>query len=178
MIELTRRGLTLGLASLLLLSGDRVSAQPTGRRPKVAILSPNTQEHSRLPGSAPSSLLSGFAELGYVDGQNISFEFRFAEDALERLPGLAAELVATQPDVLWTWASGGARAAAAATSTIPIVVAPVNEAILAEFVSNVAHPAGNVTGLTLISRLQHEKCLPPTASERQHPGRRGCRVWP
>ena len=144
----------------------------------MAILSPNTQEHSRLPGSAPSSLLSGLAELGYVDGQNIFFEFRFAEDVLERLPGLAAELAATQPDVLWTWASGGARAAAAATWTIPIVVAPVDEAILAKLVSNVAHPAGNVTGLTLISRLQHEKCLPTRRAQRQNPGRRGCRVWP
>jgi putative ABC transport system substrate-binding protein len=94
-----------------------------------------------------------------VDGQTVSLEFRFANDALERLPALAAELVATQPDVIWTWTSGAARAAASATSTIPIVVSPVNEAVMLRLVKDIAHPAGNVTGATLNSRLQHEKCL-------------------
>ena len=104
-------------------------------------------------------MLTGLAELGYVDGQNITLEFRFADHALERLPALAAELVAGQPDVLYTWTSGGARAAAAATSTIPIVVAPVNEGTMAALVPDFAHPPGNVTGLTLNNRQQHEKCL-------------------
>jgi putative ABC transport system substrate-binding protein len=61
--------------------------------------------------------------------------------------------------VLYTWTSGGARAAAGATSTIPIVVAPVNEGTMAALVSDFAHPAGNVTGMTLNNRQQHEKCL-------------------
>jgi putative tryptophan/tyrosine transport system substrate-binding protein len=104
-------------------------------------------------------MLTGLAELGYVDGQNIRFEFRFANHALERLPDLAAELVARQPDVMYTWSSGSARAAAAATDTIPIVVAPVNEGTMAALVSDFAHPAGNVTGMTLNNRQQHEKCL-------------------
>ena len=105
------------------------------------------------------NLLMALAEFGYVDGQNILFEFRFANHALERLPALAAELVAGQPDVIYTWTSGGARAAAAATSTIPIVVAPVNEGTMAALVPDFAHPAGNITGMTLTSRQQHEKCL-------------------
>ena len=88
-----------------------------------------------------------------------SMEFRFANHAIERLPALAAELVAGQPDVLYTWTSGGARAAAAATSTIPIVVGPVNEGTMAGLVSDFGHPAGNVTGMTLNNRQQHEKCL-------------------
>ena len=105
------------------------------------------------------NMLGALAELGYVDGQNILLEFRFADHALERLPDLAAELVAGQPDVLYTFTSGGARAAAAATSTIPIVVAPVNEGTMAALVPDFAHPAGNITGMTLNSRQQHEKCL-------------------
>ena len=67
---------------------------------------------------------AGLAELGYVEGQTVSLEARFAHHRLERLPTLAAELVAGQPDVIHTWTSGAARALAAATSTIPIVVGP------------------------------------------------------
>ena len=104
-------------------------------------------------------MLRALAEFGYVDGENISLEFRFANHAIERLPDLAAELVAGQPDVMYTWTSGGARAAAAATDTIPIVVAPVNEGTMAALVADFAHPAGNVTGMTLNNRQQHEKCL-------------------
>src|SRR5688500_20371905 len=110
----SRRSFTLGLASFLLLSRAPASAQSTAPPPKVAILSPDP------PGNIPvSSFLLGLTELGYVDGQTVSFEFRFANNALERLPALAAELVATQPDVIWTWTSGAARAAASATATTP-----------------------------------------------------------
>jgi len=157
-----RRSLTLGVATLLLLPRAYVGAQqqwPTDRRPKVAILSPSTPARTMIPGSNAQRFLQGLAELGYVDGQNISLEFRFANDELERLAALAAELVATRPDVLWTWTSGSAQAAAAASSTIPIVVAPVNEATMATLVADFAHPAGNITGLTLNNLRQHEKCL-------------------
>jgi putative tryptophan/tyrosine transport system substrate-binding protein len=153
-----RRAFALGLAGLVLPLG-RVVAQEADRLPKVAILSPATPEHAQHPGPPLNTLLRSLEDLGYVDGQNVSLEFRFASHALERLPSLAAELVATQPDVIWTWTSGGARAVAAATSTVPIVVGPVNEATMASLVANFARPAGNVTGLTLNSREQHEKCL-------------------
>ena len=80
------------------------------------------------------------------------FEFRFADHALERLPDTGGRAGGRQPDVLWTFTSGGARAAAAATSTIPIVVAPVAEETMAALVPDFAHPPGNITGLTLTSR--------------------------
>ena len=67
--------------------------------------------------------------------------------------------MAGQPDVLYTYSSGAARAAAAATSTIPIVIAPVAEETMAALVPDFAHPPGNITGLTLTSREQREKCL-------------------
>jgi putative ABC transport system substrate-binding protein len=104
-------------------------------------------------------LLVTLRELGYVDGRTVEFQFRFAHNELERLPALAAELVAWGPDVLYTWTSGGARAATAATSTIPIVVAPVAEATMAALVPDFAHPPGNITGLTLTGRHQQEKAL-------------------
>ena len=104
-------------------------------------------------------MLRSLAELGYVDGESVTLEFRFAERALERLPALAAELVAARPEVLYTFSSAGAHAAAAATSTIPIVVAPVSEETMAALVPDLAHPPGNITGLTLGSHEQREKCL-------------------
>jgi putative tryptophan/tyrosine transport system substrate-binding protein len=154
-----RREFGVALASLAGLSWTRVNAQQSTEIPKLAILSPATPSEAEEPGSDLNLMLTRLAELGYVDGENILLEFRFASHALERLPDLAAELVAGQPDLMYTWTSGGARAAAAATDTIPIVVAPVNEGTMAALVSDVAHPAGNVTGMTLNNRQQHEKCL-------------------
>jgi putative ABC transport system substrate-binding protein len=157
-----RRDVALGLAGLASLSVvpfRRVGAQSADRLPKVAFLLPDAAEviPASLPG--PGLVLTALAELGYADGQNVTFEFRFASHPLERLPALAAELVAGQPDVLYTYTSGGARAAAGATTTIPIVVAPVAEETMAALVPDFAHPPGNITGLTLTSHEQREKCL-------------------
>jgi len=154
-----RRTAALGLLSVPIWPTVSAFAQDARQRPKVAILSPMPPSQADEPGSTLNNMLTGLAELGYVDGQNISLEFRSANHALELLPALAAELVRTEPDVLYTWTSGGARAAAAATSTIPVVVAPVNEGTMAALVADFAHPAGNVTGMTLNNRQQHEKCL-------------------
>jgi putative ABC transport system substrate-binding protein len=146
-------------ASLPVLPIGRLNAQATGRLPKLAILAIDTPDYADRPTSNVSTVLAELAKLGYSDGQNISFEFRFAQNAYERLPGLAAELVAWEPDVLWTWTSGGGRAAAAATSNIPIVLAPVAEATMAALVPDFARPPGNITGLTIINLQQEEKCL-------------------
>jgi putative ABC transport system substrate-binding protein len=78
---------------------------------------------------------------------------------LERLPALAAELVSLRPDVIYTWTTGGADAAAGATSTIPIVIGPAGEITLERLAGNFARPIGNVTGVTLSSVEQNQKCL-------------------
>jgi putative tryptophan/tyrosine transport system substrate-binding protein len=156
-----RRDVPLGLAGLASLSVLPLGllAQQPGRRPKVAILNPGTLDDIQAPSNSLNALLGRLTELGYVDGQNVSFEFRFANNELERLPALAAELVATQPDVLWTTTSCAARAVAPATSTIPIAVAPVGEETMAALVAAIAHPPGNITAFTLTSRERREKCL-------------------
>ena len=84
-------------------------AQEAARLPKIAILSPNTLAHAQDESgiSTVNNMLRSLAELGYVDGKSVTLEFRFAERALERLPALAAELVAGQPDLLYTFSSGG-----------------------------------------------------------------------
>jgi putative ABC transport system substrate-binding protein len=98
-------------------------------------------------------------EVGYVEGRNIRTEFRFAGDRLDRLPALASELVAWRPNVIYTYTSGGARATANATSSILIVVGPAGETVLLAHAGNLAHPKGNVTGLSLEGQGLYEKCL-------------------
>jgi putative tryptophan/tyrosine transport system substrate-binding protein len=154
-----RRAALGGLLSAPLRPEFAALAQDAARLPKVAILSPGIPDDSAWPTHPLYSLLRRLAQLGYVNGQNVEYEFRFAHHDIERLPALAAELVLGQPDVLYTWSSGGARAAAGATSTIPIVVAPAAESTMGALEPDFATPSGNVTGLTTNSREQHEKCL-------------------
>jgi putative ABC transport system substrate-binding protein len=87
-------------------------------------------------------------DLGYVEGQNLVIEFRWAEGKYERLPELATELVRLKPDVLVTHGVPGTLAAKRATDTIPIVIGVVGEAVAIGAVDSLARPGGNVTGLS------------------------------
>ena len=137
-------------------------AQQPAKLPKVAILAILTPTAEtcgpNLQGPSLPCFMDAMRELGYVDGKNVSFEFRFAEDDYEKLPALATELVSLRPDVIYT-AGPGASAAANATTTIPIVVGPGGEETLTRLAGNLAHPTGNVTGFTLTSVEQELKCL-------------------
>ena len=93
----------------------------------------------------------GLRELGYVEGQNLLIEWRFADGKLDRLPALAAELVRLKVDVIVTGGPLQTRAAKDATSTIPIVMALHNDPIGSGVVASLAHPGGNVTGLSTLS---------------------------
>ena len=97
------------------------------------------------------ALREGLRDLGYVEGKNLVIEFRWAEDKYERLPGLAAELVRLKVDVIVTHATPGGRAAKAATTTIPIVMAIVADPVATGIVASLARPGGNVTGMTGIN---------------------------
>jgi len=88
-------------------------------------------------------------ELGYREGKNLIFDFRTAEGQLERLPELAAKLVATNPDVIVTgFGTETAKAAQAATATIPIIFTSVGDPIAAGIVKSLSRPGANITGLT------------------------------
>src|SRR6266480_2658183 len=89
----------------------------------------------------------GLRDLGYIDGQNIRFEFRSAEGHLDRLPELAAELVRLKVDVIVTWFTPTAVAAKQATREIPIVMAETGDPIGTGLVMSLARPGGNVTGI-------------------------------
>jgi len=93
-----------------------------------------------------AALRQGLHELGYVEGQNYVLEYRSANGQAERFPGLAAQLVRARVDLIVTRGTPAARAAKEATSTIPIVMAAVGEAL--GVVESLARPGGNVTGLS------------------------------
>src|ERR1700751_515113 len=105
-----------------------------------------------LPGEDKSlmkPLLERLHELGYVEGKNMTFTYRSAEDHPERLPQLATELVQANPDVLITgFGTLAAKAAKAATTTIPIVITSVGDPIGAGLITSLSRPGGNVTGVT------------------------------
>jgi putative tryptophan/tyrosine transport system substrate-binding protein len=94
------------------------------------------------------ALRAGLRQLGYEEGNNIVFEYRWAEGRYDRLPELAAELVNLNVDVLVAHSTPGAQAAKQATSTIPIVVPVVADPVDVGLVTSLARPGGNLTGLT------------------------------
>ena len=106
-------------------------------------------------GAPPEPLVEAFREglrdLGYVEGRNIVLEFRWAEGRLDRLPGLATELVGLRVDVIHTLSTPAAIAARHATTTIPIVFTGVGDPVGTGVVSSLAHPGGNVTGISIMA---------------------------
>jgi ABC-type uncharacterized transport system substrate-binding protein len=93
------------------------------------------------------ALRDGLRDLGYVEGQNVLFERRFADGRQERIPSLAAELVRLNVDVIVTGSNPIIAAVKRATSTIPVVMAVSRDPVGANFVASLARPGGNVTGL-------------------------------
>src|SRR5215469_8302941 len=88
------------------------------------------------------------SQLGYVDGRNVAIEYRSGEGHIERFPKLAGELIGLKVDILVTRGTPATIAAKNATSTIPIVMAAIGEAIETGAVASLARPGGNVTGLS------------------------------
>jgi putative ABC transport system substrate-binding protein len=141
---ITRRVFVGSLTGGLLAAPLAVEAQQA-KIPRIGVLSPGS------PGPSPllNAFQQGLRELGYVEGQNIRLEYRFAETRLERLPGLATELVDLKVDVIFAINSTAAQAALHATKTIPIVFTWVADPL--SLVTNLARPGGNITGLTSIT---------------------------
>jgi putative ABC transport system substrate-binding protein len=89
-------------------------------------------------------------ELGWIEGRNLTLEYRFADGQADRLPGLAGELVALKPDLIYALGGDVAPFAKRATSTIPIVTVVSNDPVEAGLIASFARPGGNVTGLTFL----------------------------
>jgi putative tryptophan/tyrosine transport system substrate-binding protein len=138
---------------LLAVSFPAEARQPGSKIPRVGILSPGS-------GSADiDAFRQGLRELGYVEGQNIAFEYRLAEGNEDRLPALAAELFHMNVDLIVATSPRGARAAQRLTSTTPIVTPVIGSAVGSGLVDSLSRPGGNVTGLSFMSSALGSKRL-------------------
>jgi putative ABC transport system substrate-binding protein len=117
----------------------------TGRVYRIDVLEtiPAAQNAANLAG-----LLRGLRERGYVEGQNLQIEYRSADGRAERFPDLAAEMVRLPVDLIVTRGTPAAKAAKGATETVPIVMAAIGEPLGVGVVASLAHPGGNITGLS------------------------------
>jgi ABC-type uncharacterized transport system substrate-binding protein len=138
----------LALSAILLAVCFPANAQQPAKVWKIGVLVSTTHA---LNASREDNLWQGLRQLGYVDGRNIALEYRYANGQLDRLPALAAELVALNADVLVVSGTRAAVAAKQVTSTIPIVLAGVGDPVQAGLVSSMSHPGTNVTGLSRLS---------------------------
>ena len=124
-------------------------AQQAASLPRIGFLAAASPSDPRVPRFL-QAFRQGLRELGYVEGQNIAIEFRWAEGQYDRLPGLAAELVRLKVTVIVAAGPPAIQAAKQATETIPIVMAAVADPVAAGFVASLARPGGNITGLSLM----------------------------
>jgi putative ABC transport system substrate-binding protein len=132
------------LAVLLLTSFNLAEAQQPTKIPTIGILAGGSSPSARL-----DTFRREFGKLGYVEGKNIAFESRHAENKLDRLQSLAAELVRLKVDVIVTPGANDTRAAKNATRTIPIVfLGTVSDPVSLGLVDSLASPGGNLTGFT------------------------------
>jgi putative tryptophan/tyrosine transport system substrate-binding protein len=148
---------SLALAGLGLLGGCGPGIVPGRAReaPLVGFLSGNSEAAAR---PSTDAFLQGLRELGYVEGTSIRLEYRFADGRDERLPDLAAELVARRVSVIFAPTSPAALAAKAATAAIPIVVTSTDP-VAVGLVASLARPGANVTGLSYATALVTGKGL-------------------
>jgi putative ABC transport system substrate-binding protein len=135
--------LCLALCAMLFALSFSAQAQQTGKVPRIGYLDPSTASGSAVLVDAFRQELS---KLGWVEGKNITVEYRFAEQKPERVPELAADLVRLKVDLIVVAATPQALAAKRATTTIPIVMANAGDPVGSGLVASLARPGGNVTG--------------------------------
>jgi len=141
------KALTLIVAFTLsvLLTPPATEAQQRAHLPRVGYLGTSS---ASLEPELVKAFREGLRDLGYVEGQNILIEYRWAEGNYQRFPDLVADLVNLKVDLILTAGTPGALAAKRATQTIPIVMAVTGDAVGTGLVSSLARPGGNLTGLT------------------------------
>lgn len=165
-----RRSFLAGTSAVLLATPLAAEAQRPGKVWRIGVLagSPPTTPEAARPWEA---LMQGLRELGYVEGQNLTVERRWAEGRADRYHELPAELVALKPDVIIVAFTPSVSAAKRATSTIPIVMAIAGDPVGTGLVASLARPGGNITGMSQLNspelagkRLEFLKEVSPSLS--------------
>jgi putative ABC transport system substrate-binding protein len=139
----TRRELLVALGVVVMSHPVAVAAQQSGKLRRIGFLSPFARAATV---SSEEAFRQGLRELGWVEGKNIAIEYRYAEDRVDRLPDLAADLVRLKVDVIVTSVTPDTAAAQKATRTIPIVTAAGGGLGVFGPGGSLARPGGNVTG--------------------------------
>ncbi len=139
--------LALALALSILAAPLTAWAQPPAKVPRIGYLTGNLATGVNLR----EAFLQGLRDLGYAEGRNVAIEYRDAEGKYDRLPALAADLVALKVDVIVVTNTPAALAARQATQTIPIVLGWVIDPVSSGLVTSLARPGGNVTGLSTLA---------------------------
>jgi putative ABC transport system substrate-binding protein len=142
---MTRKIFIYLLAIFFLATPSISEAQQPGKVYRIGYISGRSG-----PGPLDDVFKTALRELGYVEGQNITFTYRWAEEKLDRLPALAVELVQLKVDVIVTETTPAAQAAKKATTAIPIVMTLSGDPVGAGLVASLARPGANITGLTFI----------------------------
>jgi putative ABC transport system substrate-binding protein len=138
-----RKWLGLSIIVFLFMVAEAVAQRP-GKVPRIGFLGTSSPSDisARVEG-----FRQGLRDNGYIEGQNIAVEYRWAEGRLDRLPHLAAELVSHKVDIIVTHGEAAIRALKQATKTIPIVVGVTGDLVVTGHVASLARPGGNITGL-------------------------------
>jgi putative ABC transport system substrate-binding protein len=138
--------------ALLLLSASlgTVAAQPPAKVPRVGYLNPGSPSDPARQRRL-EAFRQGLRDLGYVEGQNIAIESRWAEGKYDRYPALVADLVHSKVDIIVAVGGAATQAAQQATRTIPIVMSVVIDPVGSGLVASLARPGGNATGLTMMA---------------------------
>jgi len=146
-----RRAFISGITLSLLAAPLAAEAQPAGKVPRIGFLS--TTSSSDRP-ALVDAFRQRLRELGWVEGQNVVIDYRYAEDRVDRLRDLAAELVRLKVDVIVSLGTQGVTAAKNATETIPIVMIAVRDPVGIGLIASLPRPGGNVTGVSGYAGLE------------------------
>src|SRR4051794_15164702 len=125
-------------------------AQHGAKIPRIGVLMPGHAEGPDASRVMMNAMIEGLSDLGYTDGQNITFERRYGESNPDRLRGAAAELVERQVDLIVAQSTTAALPAKQATKQIPIVAVGMADPVADGLVTSLAHPGGNLTGTTFL----------------------------
>src|SRR5919198_2918628 len=143
--------LTSYVAGLGLLAGCGMHLRPPQQSPRPARIGWLVQGSASWSVPSLAAFRQGLSELGYVEGQNVALEYRYADGRAELLPDLAAELLALGVDFVVTYGTPATLAARQVSPTLPIVVVGAADPVGSGLVASLAHPGGTVTGLTNIA---------------------------
>jgi putative tryptophan/tyrosine transport system substrate-binding protein len=138
------------LVAMLLALCFPVDAQQPAKIPRIGFVTGSGDANN--PGTNVEAFRQGLRDIGYIDGKNILIEYRYAEGKLDRIPSLVAELLQLKVDVLVSSVFQAIIAAKQATKTIPIVMVTLVDPVATGLIDSLAHPGGNVTGLTNLAR--------------------------